>query len=349
MSGLNSNHKVVKLARSLGLHGLDGALAQITEFCLSRIRELTRGEDVETLADLERVVCRKLNLVVEEIRSDDDIEPLVQKYAVAAKDPAFRVIRTHFDGDVFGTTFVRRKFDPAEPDRFVAFIDCRGPKGHRRYFTRWHEIAHLLTLPPKPGMPVNREPVKSSPLEQVMDHIAGTVGFYEPIFGEAVREFATRSGVLGFDEIESIRRRHCPTASFQATLIAAVPKTPTPVVYLEAKPGLKNEQRTRDDPGQQFLFARDVPEEKLRLAKVTANEAARRIRLRFDRNMEVPQESIIYKLHNRLFVGFEPEPGAVVESLAVWRHSDGTTLGSSEVVVEARRLPDRVYALVRPR
>ncbi|CAN0495565.1 unnamed protein product, partial [Phaeothamnion confervicola] len=88
VSGLNSNQKVVNLARSLGLQGIEGALSQITEFCLSRIRELTRGEGIQTLADLERVVCRKLSLVVEEIWSDDDIEPLVQKYAVAAKDPA---------------------------------------------------------------------------------------------------------------------------------------------------------------------------------------------------------------------------------------------------------------------
>ena len=31
------------------------------------------------------------------------------------------------------------------PDRFVAVIDCRGSKLARRFFTRWHEIAHRLT------------------------------------------------------------------------------------------------------------------------------------------------------------------------------------------------------------
>jgi hypothetical protein len=348
MSKLDSSQKVLGLARSLGLRGDDGAVAQITRYCTSRIHELSRGEHVESLADLERVVCEKLNLVIEEIESDDDIAKLVQKYAVGDKDPAIASIRTHFDSDIFGTTFLRRKHHSGDPDRYVAFIDCRGTKGNRRYFTRWHEIAHLLIQPPRSGQPVNRAPIKNSPLEQVMDIIAGTVGFFEPIFKGAVEVVVATRGFLGFTEIESLRQCHCPRASFQSTLIAAVRHASSPAIYLEAEMGHKKAEKEKLRPDQPLLFDADVPEAKLRLTRVTANDAARLRRLRFDKHMEVPADSIVYKLFHRSFGGLVIPPSAAVENLSTWRHSDGSTLGSADVVVEARRLPELVYALVRP-
>ena len=104
-------------------------MAQITRYCTSRIHELSRGEHVESLADLERVVCEKLNLVIEEIESDDDIEKLVQKYAVGDKDPAIASIRTHFDSDIFGTTFLRRKHHPGDRTATSPSSIAAVPKG----------------------------------------------------------------------------------------------------------------------------------------------------------------------------------------------------------------------------
>ncbi len=110
--------------------------------------------------------------------------------------------------------------------------------------------------------------------------------------------------------------------------------------------GHKKEQLVKLDESQLKLFAVDEPEAKLRVVRVTANDQAKLRRLRFDRNMEIPGESII----SRLFRGAGQDGGsgeaAGVESLAIWQHSNGTSLGTTKVIVEARRLKDRVYALV---
>ena len=97
---------------------------------------------------LEALVARKLQMVFEEIRTDGDFDRITDKYARAKRDPVFATMRMRFD-DADNPTYgalVRRKNAGADaPDRFVAVIDCRGGKLARRFFTRWHEIAHRLT------------------------------------------------------------------------------------------------------------------------------------------------------------------------------------------------------------
>ena len=96
------------------------------------------------------------------------------------------------------------------------------------------------------------------------------------------------------------------------------------------------------------LFATDEPVAKLRIARITANEHAKASRLRFDRNMEVPEESIIARLCSESDEAGGSRNAASVESLTLWKHSDGNALGSTNVVIEARRYKDCVFALVRP-
>jgi hypothetical protein len=348
VSALDANSQITRLARSLGLNGLDGPVSQITDFCMRRIEAMTNGVTITSLDQLEETVALKLNLVFEEIWRDEDIERVVQKYAVKLKDPAFASIRNHFNEDTFGTTFLRKKASPSEPSQYVAVIDCRGTKAHRRFYTRWHEIAHLLTLPPKEGAPVNRSSIKKSPTESLMDIIAGTVGFFDPLFRPKVERLVESSGKLTFGGIEALRQAHCPMASFQSTLIACVTRAPCPAIYLEAQMGHKKEQLVKLDESQLKLFAVDEPEAKLRLVRVTANDQAKLRRLRFDRNMEVPGESIISRLFREAVQDRGSGEAAGGESLAIWQHSDGRSLGTTTVIVEARRLKDRVYALVRP-
>jgi hypothetical protein len=348
VSTLNSNRQILRVARDLGLTGLEGPVEQITEYCVQRIEVISSTYDVKSLAELEQVVACSLNLQFEEIWSDADIEKTVQKYAVSEGDFVFATIRTHFNDDTFGTTFLRKKTSPSEPNRYVAVIDCRGAKAQRRFFTRWHEIAHLLTLPPKEGQPVNRSSIKKSPTEQLMDIIAGKVGYFDPVFKPLLEQVVRNQGALTFAAVESLRSTHCPSASFQATLIACVPRASCPAIYLEAKMGHKKHELRALDPNQLRLFEDDGPEARLRIARVTANDHARACGLRFDRNMEVPEESTIA----RLFPESDPTTGARdatgTENLSLWTHSDGTALGSTDVVVEARRINDLIFALVRP-
>jgi hypothetical protein len=347
VSTLNSNRRILRLARDLGLTGLEGPVEQITEYCFQRIEAISSTLNINSLAELEQVVARSLNLQFEEIWSDADIERIVQKYAVSEGDFVFATVRTHFNADTFGTTFVRKKTSPSGPNRYVAVIDCRGAKAQRRYFTRWHEIAHLLALPPKEGQPVNRSSIKKSPTEQLMDIIAGTVGYFDPVFKPLLEQAVRNHGALTFAAIESLRTTHCPSASFQATLIASVPRAPCAAIYLEAKMGHKKNELRALDPGQLRLFEDDGPAPKLRIAQVTANDHARTHGLRFDRNMEVPEESSIARLFTVCGATTGARDASGTENLSLWTHSDGTALGSTDVVIEARRINDSIFALVR--
>jgi hypothetical protein len=345
VSRIESSRKVQKLAWDLGLRGDGNVLDRVLAYCMLQIGTWADEERVATLADLEALACRRLNLEFEEIWSDDDIERLVRKYAEQGEF-AFAYIRTAFDGETFGTALIRDNVAPGTKN-YVAFIDCRGPKAHRRYFTRWHEIAHLLTLPPQPGEPVNRSPLGRCPVEQLMDKIAAVVGFYDPIFRPALEEHLT-SGSLAFQVVEQIRREHCPTASFQSTLIACVRRAPVPAVYVEVAMGYKKEEAAQVYSPQMTLFPVELPETRLRIQNATGNDEARRLRLRFDRNMEVPKTSVFARLF-----GGEVDRGSSTdlsgyESLSTWLHSDGSRLGEADIFVQARTLPSTVFGLVVP-
>lgn len=345
MSRIESSRKVQKLARDLGLSGDGSVVDRVLEYCVGRVAAWADEDEVETLADLEGVACRRLNLEFEEIWSDDDVERLVRKYA-AQGEFAFAYIRTAFDGETFGTTLIRDNVPPGVKS-YVAFIDCRGPKAHRRYFTRWHEIAHLLTSPPSHGEPVNRSPLDRCPVEQLMDKIASVVGFYDPIFEPALRR-SLGPGPLSFEIVERVRYTLCPIASFQSMLIACVRRASVPAVYVEVAMGYKNDEAEKVFSKQMTFLPDDKPEARLRVRNANGNDGARRIRLRFDRNMEVPDASVLA----RLFAG-EVDRGSSTdlsgyESLSLWQHSDGSTLGDGTVFIQARRLPTLVFALVVP-
>ncbi|HJZ56574.1 MAG TPA: hypothetical protein VKE74_16530, partial [Gemmataceae bacterium] len=77
-----------------------------------------------------------------------DFDRIKAKYARAKKDPVFATMRLRFDdaeNPTYGALVKRKNAGPDAPDRYVAVIDCRGNKLARRFFTRWHEIAHRLT------------------------------------------------------------------------------------------------------------------------------------------------------------------------------------------------------------
>jgi hypothetical protein len=192
---------------------------------------------IRTVKQLEALVCEKLQLVFEEVWSDEDLDAVIRKY-VALGEQVFASLRIQLDESTFGVTVVRHHTTANARDRYVAVIDCRGAKEARRFFTRWHEIAHLLTDAIHPLSWVHRSTAETSPIERLMDEIAGEVAFYEPI----VRPVLVENGVLSFNVVERIRKRCCPDASFQATLIACTRRLSRPAIYLEAGMGYKKHE-----------------------------------------------------------------------------------------------------------
>lgn len=342
MSWLDAAPEIIALADELGVGEaapVDGILAH----CRRRIDGwVDEAGGVATIAALESLVASRLQMVFEEVRSDEDFDRLTEVYARGKKEFVFAAMRTKFDDAdnlTYGALVQRRHARADSPDRFVAVIDCRGFKLARRYFTRWHEIAHRLTTHGDMLEPVYRS--EHDPVERLMDEIAGHIGFYEPIFQPAYRQASQGKRHLSFNTVESIIGSAFPAASFQATLFACTRRLPSPVIYLEAALAHKKEVKRRLKTPS--LFGDDPPPGELRAVKVIPNAAAQEEGFYIPTNMRVPVASVVHRL-------FDAEPlsdGDGKEDLGQWE-SQGKPLQGRAVFVEGRKVADRVIAIVQP-
>lgn len=174
-----------------------------------------------------------------------------------------------------------------------------------------------------------------------MDEIAGHVGFYGPIFDPAFGQASEGKPLLSFGTVESIISGSFPTASFQATLFACARRMTTPVVYLEA--ALAHKKEVKRKMATPSMFGDDPPPGELRAVKVIPNTAAQEEGFTIPTNMRVPIVSVIHRL-------FDAEPqtsGEASEDLSQWE-SQGKSLERRGVVVEGRKVADRVIAIVQP-
>ena len=344
MSRLEHAAEVADLAAELGLGRGTNAVDAILRHCRTRIdRWVAEAGGVTTIRELEAVVTHRLQMVFVEVRSDPDFDRITDEYARGKKEFVFAAMRGKFDdaeNPTFGALVKRKHVGDDAPDRFVAVIDCRGGKSARRFFTRWHEIAHRLTTHADQGATEPAYRSEHDPLERMMDEIAGHVGFYGPFFDQAFDAAHGGKTLLTFGTVESVRTGGFPEASFQATLNACAKQMPTPLVYLEATLAYKKEERRRHQTPS--LFGDAPPPGELRAVKVIPNKAAQQEGFTIPTNMRVPAASVIRRLFDA-----DQTDGDSLEDLNQWE-SRGKTLEQRAVTVEGRKLADRVVAIVQP-
>lgn len=333
---LKSDPQVWRLAVDLGLRPTADPVADIRAFCRKRLRALLRDFRCSTLRELLDTATAHLDTLVVEIRSDEQLAQVKREY-VAKGEVAFAALDEELGPETFAITFRRRRALPGER-RFVSVIDCRGEKAWRAYFSKWHELAHLLTLTDQARLSFCRthsDPERRDPEEALMDVLAGDAGF----FLDLVTPHAT--GPLTFDGVASLREQLCPEASDQASLIGFVRAWPQPVLLLRAQPALK---KAEEAGRAQASFAfRTPPSPALRAVQVTANDGATTAGLSIPLNMRVPEKSVIY----RVFSGSE-QLGEADEDLSWWTSSDGGRLSEFPVHVTARRKGDHIQVLLLP-
>ena len=342
MNRLDQATEIIELAQNLGVGGVTPA-ENILKYCQRKIDGWVESiGGVSSIDELEALVARKLQMVFEEVNSDDDWERLKDHYARGMKEFVFGGIRKEFEDDnhlTYGALVQRAHAFETDLNRFVAIIDCRGNKQARRFFTRWHEIAHRLTTHADLLEPVYRS--EQDPIERMMDEIAAHVGFYEPLFTPAHQEARAGHSHLKFAVVESIIEKAFPTASFQSTLFACTRRSDHPVLYLEATLAHKKEAKRKLQT--RSLFNDDPPPGELRAVKVIANRAASRQRFNIPQHMQVPASSVIRKLFDSEIQTVHSEE----EDLQHWE-SRGKSLDGCPVLVEGRRISDRVIAIVQP-
>lgn len=334
---LKSNLQIARLAADLGLRRSENPVAAIVDFCNKRVHGFLKEFRSIDLAELLSAAAAKLETLFIEIHDDSDLERVRREY-VAQGEVAFVTLGDQLGPDVYAITFKRTH--PREGDRrFVSVIDCRGSKASRCYFSKWHELAHLLTLTQQARLKFCRthaEPETKDPEEALMDVIAGEIGF----FPELVRPHAT--GQISFERISELRDRLCPAASQQASLIGFVKAWPTPCVLVEARLGLRDHER-RGLSQNSFDF-RDPPTAVLRAIHVTSNTAAENAGVLIPRNMRIPARSVIARVLTDGLTSLEAE-----EDLAWWESSGGRALEARALTVKARRRWDAAEALIVPR
>jgi hypothetical protein len=332
---LKNDMQVWKLARDLGLKPKDDPLTDIIRHCLNRLRSILKDYPCETLTDLLETAATILDTVFVEIHSDEDLERLKSEY-LEKGETAFALLEEELGPKADAITFRLREAKRGDR-QFVSVIDCRDHNAFRAYFSKWHELAHLLTLTQQLRFKFCRthaEEKKNDPEEAVMDIIAGEIGFLP----EMVKPHA--KGEISFEKIDELREKLCPGASFQASVIGFVKRWPSPCILVEVGLGYKKCE-VRKLAQNSFGFI-DAPTAELRVLHASANEQARRTGIFIPKNVRIPRESIVYQVFSDdLLLQAE-----AVENLSSWMTSTSPVSREQRLLVRARRNGDHIMALI---
>jgi hypothetical protein len=351
--GVGYDYRVVQLARSLGLPGRGDCLPQLRRHALAKIDEIVAQwpDPIPSLDALLQIVAARLSVCLEYIRTDADVERIARARTAYTSQLA-TVLHCEF---VRGTSegLLIEHEDPKPGDRrYLVVVDARGERAVRAYFTAWHEISHVLTTPPQLEFKLFRrtpaaDEVRKDPVESAVDHVAGVIAFYEPIFGPVLESEVEREGYVNFSSVERARDVLAAEASTFAAAMAAVRLRPEPLCFVRAEPRLKPAEirKLRSTQGELGLGLRSKPiTPKLRLVDVVMNDEARRSGLRLHEHLRVPVGSVIARVHRDLSDG---EYDAR-EDQAAWETTSDGSLPPMPLRVTAARRGGSVYALISP-
>lgn len=338
ISKLNEKPVIWRLAKDLGIKKVSNPVEDILKFCEKKIKLILKEfPDCNTLQELLNIVAAKLHTEFCEIYNDADLESIKSSF-VNRGEKIFANLETELNDEVLGITFKRRNREPWEHE-FASVIDCRGNKGFRSYFTKWHEIAHLLVLTDQQRLKFMRTNLGDSnidPEETMVDIVAGRFGFYPPFIQKKAQDRD-----LTFEKIDEMRAELCPASSIQAALIGFVKAWPEPCILAYCELGLKESEKALFAQKSFDFLSRPTPS--LRATKITLNRSATESSFRIHKNMRVPTSSVIHALYD----GYE-EFAEAAENLSSWESSGGKKLSDIPIIIRAKRYSDGIFALISP-
>lgn len=334
---LKSFPQIRKLAEDLGIIKLTDPVNEILEYCDRKVKGfLKQYSDCTSLPLLLEIVAERVGTVFEIIETDADIEKIKKKY-ISKGEKIFVTLAEDLSGDVYGITYKRLKREGWERE-FVSVIDCRGSKAAKAYYTKWHELAHLMVLTDQMRLAFRRtQPHVAAydPEEAMMEVIAGKFGFYAPII------FKHTSGDISFEVIEALRAQLCPDASIQASQINFVKAWPNSCLLLHCELGHK--KGVQDSINQQSFSFKEAPKPELRAVRVAQSNSAREAGFSVFPNMRVPKKSVIYRVFNE-----DLDYAEGLENLSWWKTSDGAQLQNLPINVMAKKTREAVDVLIVP-
>ena len=325
-----------RAALRLGLpsHG-PTADAAIVEYCRREVSRLTARHGLPTtMGELLERVASCLDVEFVEIHSDDDLARLLQRIPPTV-EPMMARVAAELDDDTEGITV--RRLSPQEWERrYLAVINCRGRHHARRFFTKWHELAHRLidgeqlALAFRPTLSERKEPG-----EMLVDKVAGEIAFFSEIVAPHAYDCLGELG-LTFDSVDALRLAVAPEASRQATALALIRYANLPAWYLKCGNSLKVSE------ARAALAGKDVGKlvPKLRVTQVSPNVEAAQSGVRIHQWMRVPESGLVALSHRSGLDHTGSEP------LEEWETSSGGPIGFGQLSVDTQVIGEEVLALV---
>ena len=203
-------YETERVARQLGLPAYGpGADAAIVNYCRDEVARLAGGHGLPgTMDQLLAQVATCLSVEFFEIRSDDDLERLRDR-CPPDKEPAIIQVLHELEGDVDAIT-IRRKTPEPWDCRYLAVINCRGKHYYRRYFTKWHELTHLLIEGEQLTLAFRTTTTeRPDPGEVLVDKVAAELAFLPDIVASHAARCLQQFGV-SFDSVDALRAAVAP-------------------------------------------------------------------------------------------------------------------------------------------
>ena len=325
-----------RTALRLGLpsHG-PTADAAIVEYCRRQVSRLTARHGLPTsLGELLERVASCLDVEFVEIHSDDDLARLLQRIPPTA-EPLMARVAAELNDDTDGITI--RRLAPQEWERrYLAVINCRGRHYSRRFFTKWHELAHRLVDGEQLALAF-RQTLKErrDPGEMLVDKVAGEIAFFPEIVAPRADDCLGELG-LTFESVDALRQAVAPEASRQATALALVRYAKLPAWYLRCTNSLKLSEARAALAGT----TTDNLVPKLRVTQVSPNDAATQSGVRIHQWMRVPESGAVALSHRSGLDHAGSEP------MEEWETSSGGPIGVGQLFVDTRVIGEEVLALV---
>lgn len=345
MSATRIDPKVRELARELKLDWRGDCAKRLKDYAVDKVKRWTELLPVRSADTLLELAASMLSLKLLYIGSDEDLRRYADEHGAAWPQLGAHLVAEFVHSDTMGFLLAHPSPEPGSP-RYYAFIDRRGDRAVRAYFTAWHEVAHRLLQPEQLAFTGFRRVTASlvgtkDPIEALVDQVAGELAFFAPLaMPEVARELSSGSYV-SLDGVQRIRDAVAPEASFSATAHALVRLVDQPLAFVVAEERLKPTEARSLGGDQLQLIDAPAPEPKLRMASVFSNDAARAAGFRIFQNMRVPDSSVIGDVY------YERVQGTIMrtEEQSDWE-SSGKQLPPLRVRVEARKFGPVAYALL---
>lgn len=271
------------------------------------------GEHPKTLDEVHRLVLNFCGVRVERIDEDSDIKRVESTY----EENVLPIqLEFEFSRDTEALVFKNPSTDGRSASRFIAVVDARGERRTRSWFAERHEPSHVLCGDKRMITVFRRtQTVRPEPLEQVVDAVAASVGFWKPIVLPVLRRQLECMNVLdAFDRTRSIVALG---ASVEASYRAFARLCEFPVVLVRSSLATRKGDRS----GRSLA---------LRATTVVHNAAAETVGMRIPQNYRISPGSVIQRAHSN-FGTLSAD-----DDLGYWKDSTGRTLEPCRVHVIAR-------------